>query len=193
MKLFINFLTISRILLGPIIFILILYWEAFMASLLLFIFASISDYYDGALARKYNLSSQLGEVLDPIADKILVLFMLFALTLYFASIYIGFISCIMLAREFWVSALRDLNARLGNTQATEVTFLAKIKTTIQLASLGMYIFAIYINNSLLKFIADFALFLALIITLQTAIQYTQASFKKYKGEDSSIKINQFFI
>ena len=164
-----------------------------MASLFLFLFASISDYFDGALARKYNLSSQLGEVLDPIADKILVLFMLFALTLYFASIYIGFISCIMLAREFWVSALRDLNARLGNTQATEVTFLAKIKTTIQLASLGMYIFAIYINNSLLKFIADFALFLALIITLQTAIQYTQASFKKYKGEDSSIKIKQFFI
>ena len=45
-----------------------------MASLFLFLFASISDYFDGALARKYNLSSELGEVLDPIADKILVLF-----------------------------------------------------------------------------------------------------------------------
>ena len=89
-----------------------------MASLFLFTFASISDYFDGALARKYNLSSQLGEVLDPIADKILVLFMLFALTLNFESIYIGFISCIMLAREFWVSALRDLNARNLNTSAT---------------------------------------------------------------------------
>ena len=97
----------------------------------------------------------------------------------FESLYIGLIGSLMLPREFWIAALRDLNARLGNTQATEVTFLAKIKTTIQLASLGMYIFAIYINNSLLKLIADFSLFLALIITLQTAIQYTKASFKKY--------------
>lgn len=178
MKLFINFLTISRILLGPIIFILILYWEAFMASLLLFIFASISDYYDGVLARKYNLSSQLGEVLDPIADKILVLFMLFALTLYFASIYIGFISCLMLTREFWVSALRDLNARNLNTSATKVTFLAKIKTTTQLSAVGFYLFGLSFDLVFIVFLGDFVLFLALIVTLKTGLSYSQKTFSK---------------
>ena len=177
MKLFINFLTISRILLGPIIFTLILYWEAFTVSLLLFIFASISDYFDGALARKYNLSSQLGEVLDPIADKILVLFMLFALTLNFASIYIGFISCIMLAREFWVSALRDLNARNLNTSATKVTFLAKIKTTAQLFTISIYLIALTFNNMLLIIIADIFLFISLIVTIYTGLIYTLNSLK----------------
>ena len=176
MKLFINFLTISRILLGPIIFILILYWEAFMASLFLFLFASISDYFDGALARKYNLSSQLGKVLDPIADKILVLFMLFALALYFSSIYIGFISCLILAREFWVSALRDLNARNLNASATQVSFLAKLKTTGQLIAIGCYLFGLYLNSSLLIFVADFTLFAALIITIHTGFQYSIATF-----------------
>jgi len=173
MKLFINFLTISRILLGPIIFTLILYWEAFTVSLLLFIFASISDYFDGALARKYNLSSQLGEVLDPIADKILVLFMLFALTLNFA-----FISCIMLAREFWVSALRDLNARNLNTYATKVTFLAKIKTTIQLSAIGLYLFGLSSGIVFIIFLGDFVLFLALIVSLKTGLTYSRKTFSK---------------
>ena len=149
-----------------------------MASLFLFIFASISDYFDGALARKYNLSSQLGEVLDPIADKILVLFMLFALTLNFASIYIGFISCIMLAREFWVSALRDLNARNLNTSATKVTFLAKIKTTIQLIAVGLYLFGLSFDLVLIIFLGDFVLFLALIVTLKTGLTYSQKTFSK---------------
>ena len=179
MKLFINFLTISRILLGPIIFTLILYWEAFTVSLLLFIFASISDYFDGALARKYNLSSQLGEVLDPIADKILVLFMLFALALYFSSIYIGFISCLILAREFWVSALRDLNARNLNTSATKVSFLAKIKTTIQLIAVVLYLLGLSYDIVFMLFLGDFVLFIALIIGLKTGLTYSLKTFSNF--------------
>lgn len=179
MKLFINFLTISRILLGPIIFILVLYWEAFTASLFLFLFASISDYLDGALARKYDLTSPLGEVLDPIADKILALFMLFALALYFSSIYIGFISCLMLAREFWISALRDLNARNLNTSATHVSFLAKLKTTVQLSAIGFYLLGLSVGSTFLVFLADFILFMALIITVQTGLAYSLKTFSKF--------------
>ena len=179
MKLLINIITFSRIIAGPLLFILLNYSNQFGLIFLLFFWAAISDFFDGFLARKYKATSQLGEILDPIADKILILFLLFGLTLKFESFYIGLIGSLILTRELWIAALRDLNARLGNTQATEVTFLAKIKTTIQLGSMGMYIFAIYLNNSLLKLIADFSLFLALIITLQTAIQYTKASFKKH--------------
>ena len=87
--------------------------------------------------------------------------------------------CIILAREFWVSALRDLNARSGNPVATKVTFLAKLKTAIQLISIGLYLLALSINSSLLMFIADFNLFAACIITIHTGFQYSIRTFKLY--------------
>jgi CDP-diacylglycerol--glycerol-3-phosphate 3-phosphatidyltransferase len=79
--------------------------------LLLFFLASISDYWDGLLARKYKLESTLGAVLDPIADKILITFLILALSIELSSSFIGMVGGIMLIREFWVGALRDLNAR----------------------------------------------------------------------------------
>ncbi len=177
MKYLIHFLTLSRIIIGPIIFIILLLNEAYISSLILFIFASISDYLDGFLARKYKLVSQTGEVLDPIADKILILFLLFALSIHLDSIYISFVGSIILSREFWVAALRDFNSRTGNLEATRVSFFAKIKTTIQLISIGLYLIALSINSSLLMLIADLNLFLALIITLQTGFQYTISTFR----------------
>jgi phosphatidylglycerophosphate synthase len=115
--------------------------------------------------------------MDPIADKILILFILIALTINLESIFIGIVGAIMLAREFWVAALRDLNARNNNLKATEVTFLAKIKTSIQLFALGGYILALLINNSLLLFLSDFFLLTAMIITLKTGLTYSIQSFK----------------
>ena len=128
---FIQLLTYFRIIAGPIIFALILVSQNFGAALLIFLLASSTDYWDGYLARKYSLTSELGAVLDPIADKILITFTLIALSVNFESIYIAFLGSMILAREFWVGALRDLNARADNIQATEVTFLAKTKTFTQ--------------------------------------------------------------
>ena len=177
MKYFIHLLTMSRIIIGPVIFLILVVYEAFISSLILFIFASISDYFDGYLARKYQLVSQMGEVLDPIADKILILFLLFALSIHFDSLYISFISSLILSREFWVAALRDLNSRTGNSNLTKVSFFAKIKTTIQLISIGLYLVALILNSALLILIANLSLFLALIITLQTGLNYTNATFR----------------
>ena len=178
MKFFIQFLTYFRIIAGPIIFMLIVPFHFYGIALLLLFLASASDYWDGFLARKYYLTSVLGAVLDPIADKILITFTIFAVSLDLGSSYVAFIGSLMLAREFWVSALRDLNAREGNSQATEVTFLAKAKTSTQLFTLSGYLLSIYLNNSLLLFISNFFLFLALIITLQTGLSYTIATFKR---------------
>ena len=178
MKFFIQLLTYFRIIAGPIIFMLIIVFQFYGIALLLLFLASASDYWDGYLARKYHLTSVLGAVLDPIADKILITFTIFALSIDLGSSYVAFIGSAMLAREFWVSALRDLNAREGNSQATEVTFLAKIKTTAQLFTLSGYLLGIYLNNALLLFTSNFFLFLALIITLQTGLSYTIATFKR---------------
>ena len=126
----INTLTLSRILLAAIIFVLLMSPEGYLLALVLFFLAGVTDYLDGYLARKYNAVSQLGETLDPIADKILILFVLFGLAINLSSYLIGFIGAIIITREIWVGALRDLNARHGNSNATKVTFLAKIKRKI---------------------------------------------------------------
>ena len=178
MNYFIQFLTYFRIVIAPIIFILITLYDLHGWALFLFILASISDYWDGFLARKYNLESIIGEVLDPIADKILATFLILALSLELSSIYFGMIGGIILAREYWVSALRDLNAKNGNDSATSVTFLAKIKTSLQFLTFASFLSGLYLENSLIIFLSNFLLFLALIVTIQTGLSYTIATFKK---------------
>ena len=178
MNYFIQFLTYFRIFIAPIIFLLITFCNLYGWALFLFILASISDYWDGFLARKYKLESIIGAVIDPIADKILVTFLILALSLELSSIFIGLVGGIMLGREFWVGALRDFNARQNNSEATKVTLLAKTKTFIQFIAFSSYLFGLALNNSLVLFISNLLLFLALIITLQTGFIYTVSSFKR---------------
>ena len=178
MSYFIQLLTYFRIIAGPIIFVLILISQKYGVALFILLLASASDYWDGYLARTYSLTSVLGAVLDPIADKILITFTVIALSLNLGSIYVAFLGSMILAREYWVSALRDLNAREGNTQATKVTFLAKTKTLIQLVTLCLFLLGLFLGHALTIFVANFFLFLAFIITMQTGLSYTIATFKK---------------
>jgi len=178
MSLFINLITVSRIVLGAIIFVLLTRTELYWCAFVLFFIASITDYFDGYLARKYNLVSQLGEILDPIADKILIVFLLFAIAVNLTSYFIGFLSAVIITREIWVGALRDFNARQQNTNATRVTFLAKIKTTIQLFTISTYLLGLAMNNMVIVLIADIMLFLSFIITVYTGWVYTLNTFKR---------------
>ena len=178
MSFFINLITVSRMVLGAIIFVLLTRSEMYWYALALFFVASITDYFDGYLARKYNLVSQLGEILDPIADKILIVFLLFAIAVNLTSYYIGFFSAAIITREIWVGALRDFNARQQNTNATRVTFLAKIKTTIQLFTISTYLLGLAMNNMVIVLIADIMLFLSFIVTVYTGWVYTLNTFKR---------------
>jgi len=177
-KTLINILTLSRILLAAVIFVLLMSPNGYLVALVLFFIAGVTDYFDGYLARKYNAVSELGEILDPIADKILILFVLFGLAINLSSYLIGFFGAIIITREIWVGALRDLNARNGKTDATKVTFLAKIKTSVQLSTLSIYLFGLTINNMLIIVIADIFLFISLFITLYTGYVYTLNTLKK---------------
>ncbi|MDA9249184.1 CDP-diacylglycerol--glycerol-3-phosphate 3-phosphatidyltransferase [Gammaproteobacteria bacterium] len=175
---FIQILTYFRIIAGPIIFLLTVLFQSYGIALSILLLASASDYWDGYLARKYSLTSELGEILDPIADKILITFVLLALVLALDSIFFAFLGSLILAREFWVGALRDFNARNGNEAATTVTYLAKIKTTIQLVTFCWILTGLYFNSALMIFLGNFFLFLALIITMQTGLSYTIATFRR---------------
>ena len=173
-----NTLTLSRILCGILIY-LFLYLEGnYSIALFLFFVASFSDFLDGYLARKTDSVSVLGEILDPIADKLLIVFVLIGLSINLDSFLIGFISAMIISREIWVAALRDLNARNNQSDKTKVTFLAKTKTAIQMLAILMYLFGLTINNMIILFFADIILIIALLITMQTGFQYTISSFKR---------------
>ena len=124
---FINLLTISRILLSVLIFLLIA-TKAYWLSLFFFLIASVTDYFDGYLARKYKLESTFGEILDPIADKMLVVFILFGLATSINSFYFSFAASLIIVRELWVAALRDFNSRNNKSSLTKVLFIGKFKT-----------------------------------------------------------------
>ena len=173
----INILTLSRILLAAIIFVLLISPDGYLLALVLFFLAGVTDYFDGYLARKYNAVSELGEILDPIADKILILFVLFGLAINLSSYLIGFLGAAIITREIWVGALRDFNARNGKSDATKVTFLAKIKTSVQIFTLSIYLFALAFDNMLLVIIADILLFASFIITIYTGFIYSLNTFK----------------
>jgi CDP-diacylglycerol--glycerol-3-phosphate 3-phosphatidyltransferase len=177
MKKFITFLTISRIVLAPLIFILIVFFKSYGLALLLFLISSVTDYLDGYFARKFNATSMFGEILDPISDKITIIFVLLALIIDLNSAFIAFISAIMISRDIWVNGMRELNARLSNSDRTQVTFMAKIKTAIQMSTVSLYLFALLINNAFLLFISNFFLFAALMVSLATGLQYTVNSFE----------------
>ncbi len=172
----INFLSLSRIFIGMLIFTFLMLDSYLFLLLFLFIFAGLSDYFDGLLARKYNATSTFGEVIDPIADKILIIFIFFGLALNLSSYLIGFAASLIISREIWVSALRDLNARKNNTNATKVMYIAKIKTTAQLFTILIYLIGLSFSNMLLIVIGDILIIISLLITLYTGFIYTINTF-----------------
>ena len=174
----INFITLSRILSAILIYLILYLENNYLIALFLFLVASFSDFLDGYLARKTNSVSVLGEILDPIADKLLIVFVLIGLSINLDSFLIGFVSAVIISREIWVAALRDINARNNQTDKTKVTFLAKTKTAIQMLTILMYLFGLTINSMMILFFADIILIIALLVTIHTGYQYTISTFKK---------------
>ena len=174
---FINFITIARIFLAPIILVFLIFGN-YLVCVLLFLLAGLTDYFDGYFARKYNAVSELGEILDPIADKILVVIILIGLSVELDSQLMALLSSFIIAREIGVAALRDYSARNNLSERTKVTFLAKAKTSVQLLTIGLYLLALAISFNLLIVISDIFLLLATFITLYTGYQYILNVFKK---------------
>ena len=177
MTIFINFITTIRVFLAPVIFLFLIY-EDYVVCIFLFFLAGLSDYLDGYFARKYNATSQIGEILDPIADKILVVFLLIGLSINLNSYLIGLLSALIISREIGVAALRDYSARNDLTDKTSVTFLAKTKTAIQLLTIGLYLLALMLKLNLLLVLSDIFLIISTLITLYTGYRYAINIFSK---------------
>ena len=133
-----NILTIGRIIIVPI-FVLTFFIPGFFGDLIpffLFVIASFTDYLDGLLARLFKEESKLGELLDPIADKILVAAALRLLVMNgVIKNYEVIAAIIILTREILISGLREFLAKGSITM--QVTGLSKLKTFIQMVSIAI--------------------------------------------------------
>ena len=169
-----NYLTIIRLVSIPII-VMTFYFEdskfAHRVGGIVFAFASVTDFFDGYLARKYNIISSFGKMFDPIADKVLVGCVLVMLV---KDNRADEIPCLLiLAREFVVAGFREFLAQVQ--VSVPVTRLAKVKTTIQMVAITMLIVgSVGSNIDSLDLIGHISLWIAAILTLVTGYSYLQA-------------------
>ncbi len=196
MKALPNLLTVSRIVLGSLVFFLLaaaagalpgqegppqaasaLIWT----SEALFVIAAVTDYFDGWLARALKATSPWGTILDPIADKIAIAAAILGLTVLAPLGSVPLPGFLILIRELMVSGLREGVAPLG--VKLPVTRLAKWKTTLQLVALALEIPAMLSTYaSPLRVGADVLLWLAAIVTLWTGADYIRAAHRALKQQ-----------
>ena len=140
-----NLLTWLRIVLIPL-FVGIFYFEKSWVSLpnqnlvatVLFTLAAITDWFDGWLARRLNQTSAFGAFLDPVADKLMVAAALIIL-LQLGRVD-AIVTLIIIGREVAISALREWMAQLGESKSVAVSFLGKVKTTLQMVAIPMLLY-----------------------------------------------------
>ncbi len=167
-----NILTYLRIILiFPMIFCM-LQFDHFWATLVatgIYAFATITDWFDGFLARKYNMGSDLGRALDPIADKLIVMAALVVLSYSKFSHWEVWATFLILFREILVSGFRESLADYNIKMP--VSYIAKVKTTVQMFAIGGLI--LFNTFSPWYTVAQALLWVATILTLYTGFQYTK--------------------
>ncbi len=172
-----NILTLFRSCAAIILPLIIIYGGeigALIATPIL-ILAGVSDYFDGFFARKYKVVSDFGKILDPIADKLLVIGIILALASEnMLDYYYSFVPALLIVlREILISGLRESIS--SYKISLEVTLLAKWKTTIQLIACGSFLVwrsnTFFYNNEILGLISYILLWIAGIITFITGLQY----------------------
>ena len=180
-----NILTISRIVVIPLIFMSI-YFTSYAWAILagvLFVAASITDYLDGYLARAWNETSAFGRLLDPIADKLLVATALVVILVKPNMYSLGVTvipAFVILCREILVSGLREFLREVN--VGLPVTKLAKWKTAFQMTALAMMLFKDLWSGW--SYVGEFLLWVAATLTFITGYQYYQKSLDYVKAEEA---------
>jgi len=132
-----NFVTCLRVLLVPVV-VLVYYAPTAWSNLLaagLFAIASLTDWLDGYLARRLNQCSDFGAFLDPVADKLLVVVALVLLTAVYPFVWFVLPVAVIIAREVFVSALREWMANCNQRGLVAVGYIGKVKTTVQMIAI----------------------------------------------------------
>jgi len=180
-----NAVTLLRIVLIPL-FVVVYYlpfaWVNELTTTL-FVLAAITDWLDGYLARRLNQTSTLGAFLDPVADKLMVAAALVLLVadnrnqeLALSAILFTVVILVIIGREISISALREWMAELGQRSSVAVSYIGKIKTTIQMTAIGFLLYREPLFGVFPVFrIGEVLLYAAGILTLWSMVVYLRSA------------------
>jgi CDP-diacylglycerol---glycerol-3-phosphate 3-phosphatidyltransferase len=179
-----NFLTLGRILLVPPIVILLFFPGKLPSAIAAFIFliASLTDFFDGFIARRFKVESSFGRFLDPIADKVLVsssLIMLIALGRVEAWVVM-----LIICREVAVSVLRSITKSWDTT--LQPSPAGKLKAVLQFVAIVPLM--IHYNYRIIvpidfHLIGTIILYIALVLTLWSGIDYFVRFYREYEARE----------
>lgn len=144
----------------------------------IFVFASLTDWLDGYLARKLKQVSPLGTFLDPVADKLLVSVALMLLVEVYATPFLTIPALVIVGREIVVSALREWMAELGKRGQVSVSRLGKYKTALQMLSIILFLYLDPRSRGLLHFLTYGLMYACMVLTLWSMVCYLRAAWRE---------------
>ena len=185
-------LTLFRIVLLPVIVVVFYLPEYFpatrswsnLAAAGIFILAGITDWLDGWIARRYNLSSAFGAFLDPVADKLMVAVALFLIVQQNPTALMAVSSAVIVGREISISALREWMAELGQRAAVSVAWIGKFKTMMQIVAIVVCLHQRDLPELRLYRIGEGLLGLAAVLTIWSGFIYVRAAWPIMRDADS---------
>jgi CDP-diacylglycerol---glycerol-3-phosphate 3-phosphatidyltransferase len=172
-----NYLTLFRIALIPV-FVLVFYlpfaWSHF-ATALIFGLAALTDWLDGYLARRLRQTSRFGAFLDPVADKLMVAVALVLLVQANPTMLLAIPALVIIGREIAISALREWMAEIGERAHVAVSYIGKIKTTVQMLAILLLLYHAPIGPLPVYGIGVVLLYIAALLTLWSMFVYLRAA------------------
>jgi CDP-diacylglycerol--glycerol-3-phosphate 3-phosphatidyltransferase len=150
----------------------------YQIAALIFAIASITDWFDGFIARKLNQETNFGAFFDPIADKLIVVIALMLLLGEYNSYWITIPAIIVVSREIIISGLREWMARVGQSKVVSVMYLGKLKTTLQMVAIVVLLSQQPILSSNVVCIGILLLILASVLTVVSMVSYLHKAWPK---------------
>ena len=169
-----NAITLFRIILIPI-FVGVYYApieQAYLMAVALFMFAGLSDGMDGYLARRFKVTSDFGQFLDPLADKLIVAAAAIIVAVTYQHWLYSAAAILIIGRDTYISGLREWAMHHNVSGAVKVSWWGKAKTALQFMALTFLLYGDYLYVLDLKLIGDVFLALATLLSLYSMILYS---------------------
>ncbi|NJA05054.1 CDP-diacylglycerol--glycerol-3-phosphate 3-phosphatidyltransferase [Methylococcaceae bacterium WWC4] len=177
-----TYLTLLRIALIPLLAIVFyLPWDySKLACTSIFLVAGLTDWLDGYLARKMDMQTAFGAFLDPVADKLMVAFVLVLLVQAEANPYLAIPAAVIIGREIAIASLREWMAEIGQRAKVKVSQLGKWKTTAQMAAISLLLYRDDLFGLPINSMGYWLLYLSAVLTLWSMVNYLVAAFSTIK-------------